>query len=623
MVLSLTVPIPTQDTPNSRGSTRRVALRVLAQAFPGRLSLVGGLALLGGALPAIFAALIARLIEILPAAVQSGFNSVDGRRVIGTLVAIGLVLLGQEIVSSVRSLAVTDLYRRYDEYLLARVMRSTLAGTRLELFEDPELAAKADRAVRIARFGPGELVSGLAAKWAVQAQGLAATVLVATVWPIAALVLALIWLVVGRQLQADFYRANPFWVDPLRRARYLKQLAIMPAWAKEVRIFGLVGWLSDQFGRQWSLVMDELWRARRTDQRVTGLLLVVALVANVVVVLLATRSALQGSLGIGPLIILVQGLFGMAYLADQEGDVWIENGAVPVPDVLAFERTVERMPAHAGSQPAHQRPAHQIRFEQVGFTYPGRDQPVYDGLDLGIEAGRSLAIVGLNGAGKTTLIKLLTGLEVPNRGRITVDGTDLHDLDPISWRKSVAAIFQDFVRYELSARDNIGFGAVELLQGRTSEQWLSSAAQRAGADTILAELPKGADTILSRRFPGGVDLSGGQWQRIALARAMAAVEAGARVLILDEPTAHLDVRAEADLYDRFLDLTAGHTTIIISHRFSTVRRADRIVVLDGGRITEDGTHDELVAAGQQYAQLFQKQAMRYSDTASENGGVDE
>lgn len=622
MVSSLTVQTTSQPI-KSRGTTRRIALRLLARAFPGRLSLVAGLALLSGALPAIFAALVATLIATLPVAVEGGFDSPGGRRIIGVLIGIGVVLMVQEVVAAIRGVAVMDLYRRFDEYLLARVMRDTLAVPGLELFEDPELAAKTDRAVRIARFGPGELVSGLSAKWGVQAQGLAAAVLVATVWPIAAVVLAIIWIVVGRQLQADFYRANPFWVDPLRRARYLNQLALMPAWAKEVRIFGLVGWLSDRFTRQWALVMEELWRARRTDQRITGLLLFVALVANVVVILLATRSALQGGLSIGPLIVLVQGLFGMAFLADQAGDVWIENGAVPVPDVLEFERAAEHLPVSAGTTSAQGRPANQIRFEQVRFAYPGRDSPVYDGLDLDIKAGKSLAIVGLNGAGKTTLIKLLTGLEVPQRGRITIDGVDLADLDPLSWRRAVAAIFQDFVRYELPASDNIGFGAVEVLRDQDAGQRLGTAARRAGADAILAQLPHGPDTTLSRRFPGGVDLSGGQWQRIALARAMAAVEAGARVLILDEPTAHLDVRAEADLYDRFLDLTSGLTTIIISHRFSTVRRADRIVVLDGGRITEDGSHDELVATGRQYAQLFQKQAMRYSDTTPDSGGRDE
>jgi ATP-binding cassette, subfamily B, bacterial len=621
--LSSTVQATDEPSTRSRGQTRRVALRLLAQAFPGRLSVVAGLALLTGALPAAFAALVGRLVDGLPSAAEGGFASASGRSIVGALIAIGVVLVIQEVVTAARGIAVTDLYRRFDEYLLARVMRTTLSTPRLELFEDPELAARTDRAIRIARFGPGEMVSGLSAKWAVQAQGLAATVLVATIWPGAALGLAAVWIVVGRQLQADFYRANPFWADPLRRAHYYKQLALMPAWAKEVRVFGLVDWLGDRFGRQWTLVMHELWRARRADQRVMGILFVVALVANTLVLVWATHQSLQGMLGLGQLTVLVQGLFGMAFLADQEGDIWVENGAVPVPDVLAFERAASRLPVAAGTMPAQRRPEHEIRFEQVHFAYPGRDVPVYDRLDLRIEAGRSLAVVGLNGAGKTTLIKLLAGLEVPQQGRITVDGTELAALDLASWRRSVAAIFQDFVRYELSARDNIGFGAVEAWRTDDADRRLATAARRAGADTILTELPAGPATTLSRRFPGGVDLSGGQWQRIALARAMAAVEAGARVLILDEPTAHLDVRAEADLYDRFLDLTRGLTTIIISHRFSTVRRADRIVVLHDGRIVEDGSHDQLVAAGGQYAHLFRKQAMRYTDPAPDSGSGDD
>lgn len=598
----------------TRRRTRWIALRLLAGAFPGRVSLVATLALLTGVLPALFAVLVAQLVATLPAAVGGGFAAADGRRLINTLIAIGGVLLLQEIVAAVAGIVNTDLYRRYDEYLLARVMRSTLTAPRLDLFENPALAAKADRAARVARFGPGELVSGLAGQWSVRAQGIAATVLVATVWPIAAVVLAVIWLSVGRQLQADFYRANPFWADPLRRARYLKQLALMPAWAKEVRIFGLVDWLGDRFGQQWILVMTELWRARRVDQRLMIPLFVAVLVANVVVLLLATYAALDGALTIGALTVLIQGLFGMAFLASQDGDVWIENGAVPTPDVLALEQSVTtEIPIPAGTTPAAGLPQRMICFEGVRFTYPGRDTPVYEELDLCIEAGQSLAIVGLNGAGKTTLIKLLTGLEIPQAGRITVDGIDLADLDPITWRQAVAAIFQDFVRYELPARDNIGFGAVELLADKALEQHITTVARRAGADRILAGLPNGLATPLSRRFAGGTDLSGGQWQRIALARALTAVEAGARVLVLDEPTAHLDVRAEADLYDRFLDLTHGLTTIVISHRFSTVRRADRIVVLEHGRITEDGSHAALVAAGGQYAQLFQKQAMRYAD----------
>jgi ATP-binding cassette, subfamily B, bacterial len=596
-----------------RSSARRAALGVLLRAFPGRTVLLASLALLVGAAGAGFVLLVGRLVGQLPAAVTGGFDGAEGRQVVTTLVLIGAVLVLQEAFHLLRELVTTDLYRRMDEYLLSRVMTTTMGTPGLDLFEDPDLAAQTNRAASVARYGPGELVSGLATRWTSLAQGLAATVLVARIWPVAAGCLLVLWLVVSRHLRADFYRANPFWTDPLRRAGYLHRLTFMPDWAKELRIFGLTGWVVDKFSTEWKQVMVELWRTRRVGYRTTTVLAVVAAFANILVVVLAARAALRGDLDLAALTVLVQGLFAMALLASQDGDIWIENGAIPVPDVLAHERaTATLTPApDPTARAATGLPARQIAFEGVRFGYPSRDHLVYDGLDLTIEAGRSLAVVGLNGAGKTTLIKLLTGLIQPQDGRITVDGIDLTDLDPTSWRRSVAAIFQDFVHYQLPTRDNIGFGAVEELQTPGVDARVLAAAGKAGADTIIERLPSGLDTVLSRRHEGGVDLSGGQWQRIALARAMAAVTAGARVLVLDEPTAHLDVRAEADLYDRFLDLTHGLTAIVISHRFSTVRRADRIVVLDGGRVSEDGTHDELVAAGGRYFSLFRTQAMRY------------
>jgi ATP-binding cassette, subfamily B, bacterial len=219
--------------------------------------------------------------------------------------------------------------------------------------------------------------------------------------------------------------------------------------------------------------------------------------------------------------------------------------------------------------------------------------------------------VGLNGAGKTTLVKLLAGLCEPTAGSITVDGTPLAELDRISWWRQLAVLFQDFVRYELPLRDNVGFGSVE---HAWDDQAIWEAAAMAGAEDLVAALPAGQATTLSPRFEGGVDVSGGQWQRIAFARALLAVRAGARVLVLDEPTAHLDVRAEAEMFDRFIELTKGLTTIVISHRFSTVRRADRIIVLEHGQITEDGSHEELLAAGGRYERLFRLQASSYGGT---------
>lgn len=576
-----------------------------------------GLIGLTGALPAMFALLVARLVTHLPAAIRSGFDSPAGHDLQWTLAVMAVVLAANALASAGRGLVQADLYRRYEEYLCARVMAVTLRVPDLELFEDPVSAGRLEQIAGLAWWEPGDLVDGLGEKWSTRVQGLSSAALVAAVWPLAAVLLAAMWLLVGRRVEADsrLLESEERSLLSMRLAVYLKNIALMPDWAKELRIFGLAGWVAGGYRQHRGVVIDRLAATRRVGRRDRVLLLAAVIAGNVAVLLWAAHAAVDGALSTGAVTVLVQGLLGMAMLADQEGDLMIGYGAINAQQVIEAENAVAALRTRpAGTVAATGFPRREIRFEQVSFTYPGRDTSVYADLDLTIVAGQSLAIVGLNGAGKTTLAKLLTGLQTPQHGRISVDGIDLREIDRDSWRQNVAAIFQDFVHYRLSAADNIGFGAIEQLRDLDAGDRIAEAASRAGAGQLLTELPNGLTTPLSATFAGGVDLSGGQWQRIALARAIRAVQAGAQLLILDEPTAHLDVRAEADIYDRFLELTHGLTTVVISHRFSTVRHADRIVVVDNGRISEDGSHEQLLAADGTYARLFRKQAMRYVDS---------
>jgi ABC-type multidrug transport system fused ATPase/permease subunit len=285
----------------------------------------------------------------------------------------------------------------------------------------------------------------------------------------------------------------------------------------------------------------------------------------------------------------------------------LDGSAAPVAAVLRLESAME--PAGAlvrGTRSAHGMPARDVRFRDLTFAYPG-GAPVLEGLDLAIPAGSSLAIVGQNGAGKTTLAKLLCRLYDPQSGAIEVDGVDLRELDLDAWRTRVAAVFQDFIRFELPLRDNVA------PRGAPDEAVLAALRDAGGAD--LADL----DTVLARGYDGGTDLSGGQWQRVALARALCGVTLGAGVVLLDEPTAQLDVRGEAEIFDRILAATRDCTTILISHRFSTVRHADLICVLEHGKVVELGTHAELMARRGRYFTMFDLQAQRFATGGAEEG----
>ncbi|HSR41202.1 MAG TPA: ABC transporter ATP-binding protein, partial [Longimicrobiales bacterium] len=244
-------------------------------------------------------------------------------------------------------------------------------------------------------------------------------------------------------------------------------------------------------------------------------------------------------------------------------------------------------------------------FEEVGFRYPDSDRWALRGVSFELEPGERVALVGENGAGKTTLVKLLTRLYDPTEGRILLDGVDLREIDLDQLRRSIGVIFQDFVRYDMRARENIAVGRIE---ARDDEARIRSAARKSLAEEVVGQLEAGLDHMLGRRFEGGANLSGGEWQKIALARAYMR---DAQVLVLDEPTAALDARAEYEVFQRFSELTKGRMAVLNSHRFSTVRMADRILVLEDGRVTEDGSHEELLAAEGRYAELFTLQAAGY------------
>lgn len=411
-----------------------------------------------------------------------------------------------------------------------------------------------------------------------------------------------------------------------QRADYVAKIMSSTQAAKEVRLFGLVGWLADRYRAMWTLASAEFWRRsnRKLAPTFIGALVLVVVLGGALALL--AGDAYRGSISTAStttyaLALLALNAFGM------QGDQ--QTGLIQVTEMLrnlrAFRVRLGLPPmTTTGTQPQRGNGpggGADVSFDDVSFTYPSRERPTLHHLNLHIPTGQSIAIVGVNGAGKSTLIKLLAGLYRAQHGKVTIDGKDAFT-DP-QLRGRVAVIFQDFVHYPLSLRDNVGFGALER---RSDIKLLEQAMVDAAGLTVLERLDHNWDTVLSHEYQGGTDLSGGQWQRVALARALAAVGAGARVLVLDEPTAALDVRAEAELFDRFLDVTQGVTTVLVSHRLATVRRADRIVVLDGatGNITEDGSHEELLAQGGEYATMFRLQAKRFAqagDVVSERSAL--
>jgi ATP-binding cassette subfamily B protein len=538
----------------------------------------------------------------------------DGRPVALPLSLVVLAFLAERVLDPLLEESGQALWRQVDESLSERLMRALVEPAGVAPVESPTVRDRLTQAQgELTDLTPGQAGYHVGRILALVVQGAGSLIILATYrWWLVALLAG------GYALAYAVYRQHWHHVtlvlygrtDRLRHAYYLRSLALEPAVAKETRVFGLAGWLVDRYRQRWVAEMADIWRTRREGWLasvgvITGIALVEALAVGSVAV-----DAVNGDLSLGRAVVLAQAVLGAAVLGVYREGHWLLSECCRA--VERIEQVEAEAEATLGLQPGRRDagglPRHRIHFDNVSFTYPGATEPVFDGLDLEIEPGRSLAIVGENGAGKTTLVKLLCRLYDPDRGRVTIDGIDLRELDPASWRRRIAAVFQDYVEFELSAYENIAFGA---LHNRDDHTAVERAAELAGAARLVERLPAGWSTPLSRQFSDGTQLSGGEWQRLALARALFGVRSGAGVLILDEPTAALDVRGEAEVYERFLQLTRGATSIVISHRFSTVRRADRVVVVEGGRVVEDGTHEQLLATKGRYAEMYWLQASRF------------
>jgi ATP-binding cassette, subfamily B, bacterial len=497
---------------------------------------------------------------------------------------------------------------KYTRHVSIRVMKHA-AELDLLAYEDPVFYDRLDRARVQATDRLGMIQSiGRLVQQVITAVSLSISIMVFSPWLMLLLIAGVVPAFLGESHFAFLGYAKNFRQTPLRRQMdYLRELGGSREAAKELKLFGLNHFLTERFTRLADEIYVENVSLARRRLIAGSFLSLVGTIGYYSAYVFVIWRTVAGVLSIGTLTFLsgailqassnIQLTFStLSGIADQ---------ALFLTDLLAFFDMQPTIRSKPNALPAPRPILQGFEFRNVSFRYPGSPRLILDRLNFNLRCGERVALVGENGQGKTTIVKLITRLYDPSEGQVLLDGVDLREYSLEDLYREIGVIFQDFSRYEMTARENIAVGRIQELENL---ELLRMAARKSMADHVVAQLPEGYEQMLGRRFDGGVDLSGGEWQKVALARAYAR---DAQLLILDEPTAALDARSEFEVFHRFAELTIGKMALFISHRFSTVRMADRIVVLDKGRIAEEGSHDHLASRGGRYAEMFEMQAASY------------
>jgi ATP-binding cassette, subfamily B, bacterial len=581
-------------------------LRLVWDAAPAVVA--GGIALrlISALIPVAMLAISKYIIDLVAAAAKH-FGTIPDQMWWLLAAEFGLAAANQMLS---RTIDYTDA-RLADEFTREVSLRLIRHATRLDLasFEDPAFHDVLERARQQATDRVGMLnAMGRLLLQSITLISLSVGVIVYSPWLFLLLVVCVVPAFLGESHFAFLGYALAHEITPVRRELdYLRLVGTSKENAKEVKLFGLGGHLHDRYASLTGQIIRKNIHLTRRRLVWGSAFAVIGSIGYYGSYVFLVWQALQGRISIGTLIFLtgaiagsstqLQGVFSLfSHIADQ---------ALFLTDLVDFLKVEPNIRSRLHAIPAPRPIRAGFEFRDVSFHYPGSAHRVLKNLNFRLEPGEHVALVGENGQGKTTLVKLLARLYDPTSGAIYLDGEDLRDYSVEQLHKEIGVIFQDFVRYDMAARMNIGAGRIDAL---SDDEALWIAAEKSRADCLLARFAGGLDQMLGRRFEGGVDLSGGEWQKFALARAYLR---DAQVLILDEPTAALDAVAESEVFARFDDLSRGKMALLISHRFSTVRRSDRIVVLENGQVHEQGTHDQLVAHGGRYASLFELQASSY------------